>query len=167
MTQIKKRLSRSVERSSIRHKRDLDLYMKYVVKKPLKEWDLEELAHGKPRNRNGGFSHGPRLSLIDDQVAAEIKRRTRSKGLDEMRRHLPQAIQVMADLMTDEDPRIRFLAAKFIIEYGVGDPPSENERGSSSVLQGLLASALVLPSGLKAHPTIMGEVVEEKEEVKE
>lgn len=160
--QLGNRLRRSVGESKKRRQRDVELYLKHVIQKPLKQWDLEELARGRPRNKNGGFTAGPRITFLSEEIATEVKRRTRTQGLDRIRQHLPIAIQTMADLLDDGDPRIRFLAAKFIIEYTVGEPPSEAERGgTNNALQGMLASALVLPSGLSAHPTIMGEVVED------
>jgi hypothetical protein len=131
--------------------------------KPIDEWDLDELAHGKPRNEDGRFSGG-RPKWITPIIEEEVRRRLRHETLLKFDRQAASAVKVLADfLMNDEEPQLRFKAAQLILEYVVGKPEQKLNVNGNLQLQSMLAGALVLPSGEDAHPMILpGEFTEEE-----
>src|SRR5688500_10047235 len=115
---IRNRLRRQHEKA------DADLEMLYEAgyKRP-EDWDLEELARGRPRNKKGDFGGRP-PSWITPHVQAEIRRRFKDKAFQEMGLVLGPAIELLHRLITDplEDPKLRLEAAKFVINHVLGNP---------------------------------------------
>lgn len=128
--------------------------------KPLSEWDIEELAKGKPRNRGGGFA-GRTPAWMAEAVREEIARRYKQAAIHELSKHFPKALKVLIGLLDEDDPGIRLKACQLLIEYTVGKPNSKVEIAADSQAAGMLAAALVMPTGIPAHPvtqeTIDGE----------
>jgi hypothetical protein len=133
--------------------------MKY---KPVEEWDLEELARGKPRNEDGSFS-GARPKWITPLIKEEVQKRMREETLLQFDVQAANAVRVLvAFLGNDEEPRLRFEAAKLILEYVVGKPEQKVKFEGNVKLEAMLAEAIVLPDGEEAHPMILpGEIVED------
>jgi hypothetical protein len=150
-----------------KRERDMRLYAEYVLKKPIEQWDLEELARGKVRNKNGRFTGGPRFQHIDPLLDKEIANRLRHMALREIQGNVYTAIDVLVDLMKhSEQDAIRLKAALVVIEYTLGSPQQNIAlSGDAGAVAAALAKALVLPSGLPAHPVIEGAVIDDREDV--
>jgi hypothetical protein len=132
--------------------------------KPVSEWTLEELQHGRPRHPTGGW-RGPRPKWITPIIQAEVRKRLREETIQNLVGHTGAAIKVLAEfLQNDEEPQLRFRAAALIIEYAAGAPDKNLHVTGNVHLQTMLASALVLDDGSPAHPVIEGAIVEEVEE---
>lgn len=129
----------------------------YGEVKPVEEWTLEELQHGRPRHPTGGWK-GPRPKWITPIIQAEIRRRLREETIGKLVGHTGKAIKVLAEFLeNDEEPHLKFKAAQLILEYAAGAPDKNVHITGNVALQNMLASALVLDDGSPAHPTIEGE----------
>jgi len=144
--QIRKRLRRNGL------DRDVEMLIEVGALKPLDQWDLEELAHGRPRNKRGGFTGG-KPKWLTGKIQEEIQRRLKKRAFDELAALLPAATKVLADtLMSPEsNERLRFEAARLIFAYAIGLPKQTIDLESTAI-EAMLAAALVLPSGEAAHP---------------
>lgn len=135
--------------------------VQYGETKPVSEWTLEELQHGRPRHPTGGW-RGPRPKWITPLVQAEIRKRLKDETIGKLIGHTGKAIKVLAEFLeNEEEPQLRFRAAKLILEYAAGEPEKQLNLSGNVHLQHMLASALVLEDGTPAHPVIDGQIVEE------
>lgn len=157
-----------LRRSGRAHDQDLAM-----IHKPVSEWDLEELARGKPRAKDGSFK-GVKPSWISNKVAEEAKRRLKEETIGQLSSHVGMALKVVKDLMDNTeldddgypivDNRLKLDAAKFIVEHTIGKPRQRVDIEAGDTLQDMLAHVLVNPDGTPAHPIIEGEVVEYEDE---
>lgn len=156
---------------------DAELELLAEVTKPLEEWDEEELARGRTRDKNGGWSGRP-PKWITPKLRQEALKRFEQGTLEKMRGQFGHAIDVVESLMksTDVDyetgkpivsPQTRLDAAKFVINQVMGTPKARVEVDAGDNLSNILAGALVNPDGLPALPggyDLDGEVVEDDED---
>lgn len=149
---------------------DINLYIEHVYKKPIEEWDLEELGRGRPRDKNGSFT-GAAPKWITATVAQEAKRRLLTETFGELAGHAQTAVKVIVNLMTstevDEkgkpivDPRTQLAAATFILEHILGKPKAVVDIGGEDFVRSALASAIILDDGMpQGHLVIEGEYEE-------
>lgn len=133
--------------------------IQYGESKPVSEWTLEELQHGRPRHPTGGWK-GPRPKWITPIIQAEIRKRLREETIGKLVGHTGKAIKVLAEFLdNEEEPNLRFKAAQLIIQYAAGEPEKQVTLSGNIQLQHMLASALVMPDGQPAHPVIEGTLV--------
>jgi hypothetical protein len=124
--------------------------------KPVSEWTLEELQHGRPRHPEHGW-RGVRPKWITPIIQAEVRKRLREETIGKLIGHTGAAIKVLAEFLgNDEEPHLRFKAASLIIEYAAGAPDKNVIVTGNVQLQNMLAGALVLDDGSPAHPVIDG-----------
>ena len=124
--------------------------------KPVDQWTLEELQHGRPRNKENGWK-GPRPKWITPIIQAEVRKRLREETIGQLVGHTGAAIKVLSEFLSnDEEPNLRFRAACLIVEYAAGAPDKQIHITGNVQLQTMLASALVLDDGSPAHPVIDG-----------
>lgn len=152
---------------------DLEEYTKATGFKPVEEWDLEELARGKPRNARGDF-RGKAPTWIAPAITREAKRRLHDESFGMLAANAGKAVTVIVKLMEDRslddngrpvvDARTKLEAAKFVIEHIIGKPKAVVEIDGSDRVAQFLARALVLDSGEAAHPVIDGHLVANDEE---
>lgn len=139
----------------------------YGEVKPVSEWTLEELQHGKPRHPTGGW-RGRAPRWITPIIQAEIRRRLREETIQNLVGHTGTAIKVLAGfLKNEEEPHLRFKAAQLILEYAAGAPDKNVHITGNVQLQHMLASALVMDDGSPAHPVIEGAIVDDDGETDE
>lgn len=158
-------------------KASTDMALLANYRKPIEEWDIEELAHGRPRNDHGDFRGRPPV-WITSIVMAEAKRRLRTMATDELAANVGDAIKVVTDLMNSDDrdddgrlivdARTRLDAAKFVVDHVLGKAKVRVDVDTGENLKQMLASALVMPDGkggyIPAHPIIEGEVLEDDDD---
>lgn len=153
-----------------------DLEMMYEAGyKPVDEWDLEELARGKPRDKEGKFRGRP-PRWITAEVAQEAKKRLVQETLGGLTRHVHSAIKAIAWLITcDEvddkgklivDPATKLKAAMFVIENIAGKPKSVIEVEAADFTRRMIASAIILDDGTpQDHRVVLeGQIVDEEDE---
>lgn len=119
---------------------------------PIDEWDEEELARGRPRNRAGTFS-GPPPSWISAKVHEEAIKRFKDMSQADMRGIVPAAIArikwiITEDGVDNDGKRIvpvstAMEASKWVVEHLLGKPTQRIEADISVRLQGILAAAVI------------------------
>lgn len=124
-------------------------------RKPLSEWDNEELARGKPRDKNGKFS-GPTPKWVTSELHEEAMDRFTSIVKTGMRVATVDAIEVIKMVLNDDtvDNRgkpvtpasTKLQAAQFLIEHVVGKPTQRIEQDVSVKLQAILGQVMVNPT---------------------
>lgn len=152
--------------------RTLERDMEMLYNKPMDEWDLEELARGRPRNKSGNFM-GRVPGWCTPAIQREAKRRLMDVTYGSLAKYAQHAVKVIYDLMMSEevdekgrplvDARTRLACAQFIVENIVGKPKAVIEVEAADMTRQLLASAIVLDDGKpQGHLQILeGEVVED------
>jgi len=124
--------------------------------KPVEEWDAEELARGRPRDRNGGWS-GSTPAYVTRAFHEQIIKRFQVVVREEMNKHTIEALEVMRKVLTDEtvdlrgkplvSPATKLQAATYLLDHVVGKPTQRVEQDISVKLQGLLGTVMVTPTG--------------------
>lgn len=125
-------IAKRFTRLHIEQQKLMDEAIERGLVKPLDQWDLEELARGKPRNQYGNFS-GKAPSWITPHVVQEIRRRLLETSYAELASHVGVAIQSLVKLLTDDSvdedgkpivsPALKLQAAKYVIDQTMGQAP--------------------------------------------
>jgi hypothetical protein len=149
--QIRARARRKMARHDVMTAQE----MNYLYEKPVDEWDLDELAMGRPRNRKGHFS-GPKPKWINAAVHEEAMQRYTAAVKSEMRGTTVDALSVLKHLINNDEvddkgkPQVpagtKLEAAKFLLEHVVGKPTQRIEQDVSVKLQGILGQVMVNPA---------------------
>lgn len=155
--------------------------------KPLEEWDMEELAAGKPKDANGHLRPGPGPKWLTRDIQERSLEIFKDRIRGEMREHTVAAVKTLRKLMDseEEDERgkpivpasAKIDVAKFLVEHLIGKPTQPVQADVSVKLQGILASVLVQPDQLtgayvpsSSHRPVEGadvvdaEIVDEEED---
>jgi hypothetical protein len=159
---------RRIRKTGQKLERDIGL-----LYKPIEEWDMEELARGRPRNKAGNFQ-GPQPIWLTPLIIKQAKDRLRVLTRDEVAFFAADATRVMHDLMQNNDvdddgkplvpPSVRLQAAQYVLDQTIGKPTQQVEVQGNVVLTSLLAKVMIDEDGEPAHPIIDAEVVEDEPE---
>jgi hypothetical protein len=149
--QIRSRARRKMKRNEYMS----DQEMEYLFRKPVEDWDLEELAHGRPRNSKGHFT-GPNPKFVTAEMHERAMEKYTAAVKTGMRVATVDALGLLKELITSEatDDRGKPLvaastkldAAKFLLEHVVGKPTQRIESDVSVKLQGILGQVMVNPT---------------------
>jgi len=128
--------------------------------KPIAEWDSEELARGRPRDKNGNFQ-GKAPAFISRELHEEAMSRFRQFIRDGMNVNTNIAIKTIQDILeskeVDENGKpvvsaaTKLEASKYLIDHLLGKPKQRVETDISVKLQGLMATVMVTPDALPAQ----------------
>ena len=123
--------------------------------KPIEEWDMEELARGRPRNAAGTFA-GLAPKYMTRELHERALERFKTLVRSSMNVHSIEALKtVQLVLESDEvDARgkpivpasTKLDAAKFLLEHIVGKPTQPTQTDISVKLQGILGAVMVNPN---------------------
>lgn len=129
--------------------------------KPVEEWDLEELARGRPRDKAGHFRGKPPAYMpraVHERIAERFKMLVR----DQMNQNATLALGVIGNLLTNEETdekgkplvgaNVKLDAAKWLVEHVIGKPKQEVQQDISVKLQGILGAVMVNPTLDDGHP---------------
>lgn len=153
-----------------------DRERKALQRKPMEEWDLEELAKGRPRSKNGSFAGAPPKWITREMHEKSIEMFKNMVRTD-MRSHTVIALNVLKDILENEEvdnrgkPHVsagtKADIAKFLIEHLVGKPTQPIQTDLSIKLQGILGAVLVQPNEMgngyrpsSSHRSIEGEIID-------
>jgi len=152
-----KQIRARARRKSKRHEVMTDQEIDYLYEKPVEEWDMEELARGRPRNSRGGFS-GPKPKWVTAAVHERSMERYTAAVKTDMQATTVDALDAIRWIIQNEDvdekgkpivpPSTKLEASKFLIEHVVGKPTQRIESDVSVKLQGLLGQVMVNPNDL-------------------
>jgi hypothetical protein len=133
-----------------------------MLYKPIEEWDLDELARGRPRDVDGGFK-GRKPKWITRQVHEEAMERFTAVIKTEMGVQGITAIDTLKMILTNEEtdergkavvpPAAKIQASTFLLEHIVGKPKQHVQQDISVKLQGILGSVMVNPNEALAAPS--------------
>lgn len=164
--QIRVRLRRAAKGNQKRDGRmDRDIEMLY--QKPIEDWDIQELAHGRPRSKDGTF-RGKTPTWITPAIQKEAKRRLLDNTIGELSGHIGKAVKCIGDLIeSDEvdengkpivDARTKLAASSFVVEHFIGKPKQLVEVDATDETKQALAAAIVLDDGEdQSHLVLEGE----------
>jgi len=148
--QIRARARRRMKRATIMTDQEHD-----ALYKPVEEWDIEELARGRPRNSKGTFA-GAKPKWITVAVHEEAMNMFRQAVKGRMNGMTPMALEAIVNLVENEEyddkgkpvvpASTKLDAAKFLLEHVVGKPTQRVEGDISVKLQGILGVALANPA---------------------
>jgi hypothetical protein len=134
-----------------------DQEMEYLYQKPIEDWDMEELAHGRPRNSKGSFT-GPKPKWINAMVHEQSMERYTAAVKTDMRASTVDALGAIRWIIQNEEtddkgkpivpPSTKLEASKFLIEHIVGKPTQRIEADVSVKLQAILGQVLVNPNDI-------------------
>jgi hypothetical protein len=139
--------------------------------KPLEEWDAEELARGRVRDKNGRFS-GQAPKWMTREMHEKAMDRFRELISTEVRVHTFTATKVFGDLLENDEvdekgkpvvpPGVKADIAKFLYEHLVGKPKQPITGDINVKLQGILANVMVNADGQAAstHRAIETDIVD-------
>lgn len=125
-----------------------------MLYKPIEEWDLDELAHGRPRGP-GGTLRGPAPKWITREMHERAMQMFKAAVRSQMNGQTPGAIDTINKILTSDEvddkgkpivpASTKLDAAKFLLEHVVGKPTQRVESDISVKLQGILAQVMVNP----------------------
>lgn len=172
-TNAEKAAARRLRRTTTRLEDEVLADIEVAYRKPVAEWDWEELSRGHPRDEDGSFPRR-KPKWITPAIHAEVQRRMRALSEHELMTYATQAIQTLAELMGESGvddfgkaivpATVRADCAKYILNHVIGTPKARVELNESNPLVDLLAGVLVNPDGNPSHAIIEGEVVEDNED---
>lgn len=166
-------IRRRLRRKGRTFMKDLDMLVDVGAFKPVDEWDLEELARGRPRDKNGKWV-GRVPNWITTEITKEAKRRLMAETFGHLASHATTAVKVLVRLMTSTevddrgkpivDPATQLKAAQFVLENILGKPKAVIELEAEAFTRSVLASAIVLDDGLPQDDAVVldGEFTEEE-----
>ena len=150
-----KQIRARARRKSKRMERMTDQEFEALYKKPIEEWDLEELAHGRTRNAKGKFT-GPSPKWINREGHERSMERFKSVIKSRMNVLTPDAITAVDWIISNEEvdergkpiipPSTKLDAAKWLLEHTVGKPTQRIESDISVKLQAILGVAMANPA---------------------
>lgn len=129
--------------------------------KPIDEWDLEELARGRPRDAGGGFRGKP-PKYMPRAVHERIAERFKALVRDQMNFNATVALGVVNNLINNDEvdekgkplvpASVKLDASKWLIEHVIGKPVQPTQQDISVKLQGILGAVMVNPVLDDSHP---------------
>lgn len=126
-----------------------------LYRKPVEEWDLDELARGRPKNAQGHFK-GPKPRWISQIVHEEAMKHYQLAVKSAMRSTTVDALTLLQEVIDDDNvddkgkplvpASVKVDVAKFLIEHSIGKPMQRIEQDISVKLQGILGQVMVNPA---------------------
>lgn len=123
------------------------------------EWDMEELAKGRPKNAIGTFVGRP-PAYVTRAVHEAAMQRFQTMVRSDMNTHTIKALSTLEELLESKEvddkgkpivpPSTRAEIAKFLLEHIVGKPKQHIETDISVKLQGILGHVMVTPDSLES-----------------
>lgn len=123
--------------------------------KPLEEWDIEELAAGRPKDVNGQFRGRAPGKYLQREIAERAENLFKTKVRTGMNGLTVSALEVMQAIIDNDDYDVRgkpvvaastkLDASKFLIEHLLGKPKQHVENDIGARLSTILAGVMVAP----------------------
>lgn len=175
--QIRARARRAVAR---RDKKAMQDEAKQLYK-PIEEWDMEELARGRPRNAAGTFSGRPPTWISREIHEAAIEK-FKSMVKQGMNANAVQALFTLDKILGNDEidnrgrplvpASVKLSAAQYLLDHVVGRAMQPTQTEISVKLQAILGSVMVSPAevegafqvGQYATRALPGEIVLEDED---
>jgi len=161
---IRERARRKAEKA------DVSAEIELLYKKPLDQWDDEELTRGRPRGPDGTF-RGARPKWLTPALQEERRRRLRQLMADDLGTFAADALRVIHAVMMDKSrdeagkpvvpASVRVDVGKYLLDQFMGKATATVDVNAGNTLVELLGDVLVNPDGNPSHMIIEGSVVED------
>ena len=149
--QIRARYRRKANRVNMMSTQELEA----LYYKPITDWDLEELARGRPRNGEGNF-RGATPKWINREMHERAMDFYKAAVRSDMNATTVDALTVLKRIINNDEvdekgkmvvpASTKVDAAKFLIEHVVGKPMQRIESDVSVKLQAILGTVMVNPT---------------------
>lgn len=159
--QIRARARRRVARGHSSRKPALTKQEFEALYKPIDEWDLEELARGRPRDPNGTFT-GRSPSWVTREVYEKSMERFQQAIKTRMGEQSITALDTLYYILNNEEvdnrgkplipASVKLQASTFLLEHVVGKPKQHVQQDISVKLQGILGAVMANPNEALASP---------------
>ena len=126
-----------------------------LLGRPVEEWDMEELARGRPRNAIGTFEGRP-PAFVTREVHELAMSRFKEMVKTDMAGQTITALEVINGVLKSDEvdnrgralvsPSTKLTAAQFLIEHIIGKPVQHQTSDISVSLQGILGTVMVNPN---------------------
>lgn len=157
--QVRARARRTLMKGKKLNDEDFELW----AGKPIDEWDLEELARGRTRDKGGGFRGRPPMAMpraVHERIADRFKLLVK----DQLNIEATSAIGVIHNLLNDDNfddkgkpivpASVKLDAAKWLVEHVIGKPVQPTQSEVSVKLQGILSAVTANPILDGDHPDL-------------
>lgn len=158
--QIRARARRQASRKNGRGRKMTEVEFEALYK-PIEEWDLEELARGRPKGADGTF-RGRKPGWITREVHERAMELFVENTRGEMGALTPDALDSLRWVLSSDEvdergkpivpASAKNQASMFILEHVVGKPKQHVQQDISVKLQGILGSVMVNPNEALAPP---------------
>lgn len=141
--------------------------------KPVSEWDMEELARARPRDRNGSFSTGSAPRWLTADIQAEALKRLKESAFSEIMALFPLAAKTILGVLSSTevddngrpvvDAKTKLQAATWVSEHAIGKAMQRTsiEVNAEDFTKRAIASAIILDDGLpEEHWVVEGELAD-------
>ena len=149
--QVRARARRRAKRADLMSTQEQEV----IFRKPIDEWDLEELSRGRPRAADNTF-RGPKPRWITREVHEQSMELFKASIKTDMNHATVSAMDAIRWIIENEEvddkgkpivpPSSKLDAAKFLLEHVVGKPKQTLEADVSVKLQGILAMVMANPT---------------------
>lgn len=157
-----KQIRARARRASQRKRRELMSEQEFeALYKPIEDWDMEELARGRPRDIDGGF-RGRKPGWITREVHERAMEMFIELTKSELGALAPAALDSLRWVLTSDETDERGKpivpasaknqASALVIEHVIGKPKQQIQADISVKLQGILAGVMVNPNEAVAPP---------------
>lgn len=155
--QIRARARRQAAKTSkkARHQPVMSEVEFEALYKPIDDWDLEELARGRPRGSDGTFK-GRKPGWITREVHERAMEQFQLSLKMEMSTQSITALDTLRYILDNEDTddrgkplvpaSVKLQATTFLLEHQVGKPKQQIQQDISVKLQGILGAVMVNPN---------------------
>lgn len=157
-----KQIRARARRSASRGREVSDHEFLTLYKKPIDEWDMEELSMGRPRHPRNGF-RGAKPKWITAEIHEKAMERFKAVVKSQMGAMNSSALEVIQMILDSDasDKRgrphipasVKLQAATFLLEHTVGKPTQHVTNDISVRLQGLLGVVMANPNEALAPPS--------------
>ncbi len=149
--QIRARARRAVARRDRKAVKSeaADLY------KPIEDWDLDELAHGRPKNAAGNFSGRP-PTWISREIHEAAMDRFKAMVKQGMNANAVTALHTLDKILGNDEcdekgkplvpASVKLSAAQYLLDHVVGRATQPTTQEISVKLQGILGAVMVSPA---------------------
>lgn len=125
-----------------------------AIWKPIEDWDMEELARGRPRAADGSF-RGRKPAYVTTELHETAMENFKTMVRSEMNGSTVDALLVLTGLLTNDETDIKGRpvvsaatkadVAKWMVEHVLGKAVQPTTTDISVKLQGILGAAMVNP----------------------
>jgi hypothetical protein len=156
---------RARARRAIKKRKSIRVEDHNALWKPIEDWDMEELAHGRPRAADGSF-RGRKPAYITRELHEQAMENFKSMVRSQMNGSTVDALMVLTGILTNQEydakgrPTVpastKADVAKWMVEHVLGKAVQPTTTDISVKLQMILGAAMVNPENVDMPAELEG-----------